>query len=148
MLSLTLLPRAVLMESLVRLARPGTALHLVRGLRASPSLAQRKTARQLHWQLIGYGRFSRFALLAYWGYLDLTVATMLAPPSFVPVTARLYNLMHYGHNASLSAMSLVAVCVPLAAFFAVLVLRRIVSRISYPTPLSEKVDRSAAVRSL
>ncbi|MBA3313727.1 MAG: hypothetical protein H0T47_10625 [Planctomycetaceae bacterium] len=128
-LALFLLPRALLLESLARLLRDGQAIHLARGLRMSPVSVQQRAGRSLLWTLEGFGRFCRFSLLAYWGYLDLTAATILSPPGVVPVTARLYNLMHYGHNAALSAMTLVAVAVPVAGFLIVLFLRRLTLRV-------------------
>lgn len=129
-LALSLLPRAVLLESLARLVRDSTAISLARKLRMSPDGDQRRAGRLLLWELDGFGRFCRVSLLAYWGYLDLTAATILAPPAVVPVTARLYNLMHYGHNASLSAMALVAVAVPAFAFAASLAARRLILRMA------------------
>jgi ABC-type Fe3+ transport system permease subunit len=128
-LGLFLLPRAVLLEALANLARDGQAIHLARELRTSPVSAQKRAGRALLWRLDGFGRFCRVSLLAYWGYLDLTAATILAPPGVVPVTARLYNLMHYGHNAALSAMTLVAVLLPLAGFLTLLAARRLLFRV-------------------
>ena len=37
-------------------------------------------------------------------YFELVVATLLAPAPLTPASVRLYNLMHYGHSAVLSAM--------------------------------------------
>lgn len=124
-LTLSLLPRAILLEALARFARDQAAVHLSRRLRSSPSKAQRSSGRRLLWSLEGFGRFCRVSLLAHWGYLDLTAAAILAPTAIVPVTVRLYNLMHYGHNPSLSAMTLVVVAVPIAAFASILLLRHL-----------------------
>ncbi|MGC1274805.1 MAG: hypothetical protein WBC44_13950 [Planctomycetaceae bacterium] len=129
-LALFLLPRAILLEALARSVREAPAIHLARRLRASPIDDQRRAGRLLIWDLDGFGRYCRVSLLAYWGYLDLTAATILAPAAVVPVTARLYNLMHYGHNASLSTMALLAVVVPAVAFAALLVVRRLVLRLA------------------
>jgi ABC-type Fe3+ transport system permease subunit len=128
-LALSLLPRAILLEALARLVRQSAGIELARRLRASPVRSQRRSGRALLWTFDGFGRFCRVGLLAYWGYLDLTAATMLAPPGFVPVSARLYNLMHYGHNAALSAMTLVAVTVPMVAFLVLLAGRRLLLRV-------------------
>jgi len=128
-LALSLLPRAILLEALARLVRQTAGIELARRLRSSPVRSQRRSGRELTWTLDGFGRFCRFSLLAYWGYLDLTAATILAPPGFVPVSARLYNLMHYGHNAALSAMTLVAVTVPFIAFVIFLAGRRLILRV-------------------
>lgn len=124
----SLLPRAILLEALARLVRQNEGIELARRLRTSPMRSQRRSGRELLWIFDGFGRFCRCSLLAYWAYLDLTAATILAPPGIVPVTARLYNLMHYGHNAALSAMTLVAVLVPLIAFLTILAGRRLALR--------------------
>lgn len=128
-LGLYLLPRALLLEALSRTLRDQTAIHLAAELRASPDRSQRAGGRRLRWELDGFGRFCRVSLLAYWGYLDLTAAAILAPPDVVPVTARLYNLMHYGHNAALSAMTLVTVAVPCILFAALLAARHLTFRL-------------------
>ncbi|MDA3962308.1 MAG: hypothetical protein PF961_16085 [Planctomycetota bacterium] len=47
-------------------------------------------------------------------YLDLPSAALLAPLDQPPVTARLYNLMHYGRTAALSSMVAFALLPPLA----------------------------------
>lgn len=127
--ALFLLPRAVLLEALSRLTRDGSAIHLARELRTSPGRAQRAAGRRLLWDLDGFGRFCRVSLLAYWGYLDLTAAAILAPPDVVPVTARLYNLMHYGHNAALSAMTLVTAAVPALLFAGLIAARHLSLRL-------------------
>ena len=51
-------------------------------------------------------------LLAYWGYWDLTVASILRPTMLEPFSPGLYNLMHYGRNETLAAMALLAGVVP------------------------------------
>lgn len=122
-LGLFLLPRAVLLEALSRLTRDGAAIHLARKMKSSPDRGQQAAGRRLLWELEGFGRFCRVSMLAYWGYLDLTAAAILAPPDVVPVTARLYNLMHYGHNASLSAMALVTAAVPALLFVGLIAAR-------------------------
>ncbi len=128
-LALFLLPRAVLLEALSRLTRDLSATHLARSLRSSPDRGQRSAGRRLLWELGGFGRVCRVSLLTYWAYLDLTAGAILAPPDVVPVTARLYNLMHYGHNAALSGMALVTVAVPVAAFVALLAARSLSLRL-------------------
>lgn len=128
-LGLFLLPRAVLLEALSRVTRGGATIHLARKLKSSPDRGQQAAGRRLLWELDGFGRFCRVSLLAYWGYLDLTAAAILAPPDVVPVTARLYNLMHYGHNASLSAMALVMTAVPALLFAGLIAARHLSLRL-------------------
>ena len=45
-------------------------------------------------------------------YFDMTAGSILAPPRMTPVFVRLYNMMHYGRMAGLSAMVLAAVVAP------------------------------------
>jgi hypothetical protein len=42
-------------------------------------------------------------LLCYWAYLDLSTAYLLAPSSMPSGLVRLYNFMHFGRSAALSA---------------------------------------------
>ena len=51
-----------------------------------------------------------FFLLAY---SELVASAILAPPGMTTAPARLYNLMHYGQTAVLSAMVLAAFLAPL-----------------------------------
>lgn len=44
---------------------------------------------------------------------ELTLSSLLSPMGSVPLSVRLYNLMHYGRNSSLSTMMLTAYLVPL-----------------------------------
>ncbi|MEO6740259.1 MAG: hypothetical protein ABIP20_08405, partial [Chthoniobacteraceae bacterium] len=46
-------------------------------------------------------------------YGDFTIGALLAPPQFTTVFARIFNLMHYGQNALLSASVFIAVATPL-----------------------------------
>ena len=128
-LALMLLPRAVLLEILFRWETNRSAVHLAAMLRDSPVRAQSRAGRERLWALRGFGRFCRVALLMYWGYLDLTVSSMLAPIGMESVTLWLYNFMHYGRNASLSAMTFVAMVVPVVLFSSVLVVRRVMVRV-------------------
>jgi ABC-type Fe3+ transport system permease subunit len=77
----------------------------------------RGRARRLLWELRARRRFLVLFLLCCWGYFDLTASAVLAPPAMTPALVRLYNLMHYGRMAALSAMVCAVFCVPLLAFF-------------------------------
>ena len=116
-LALTLLPYAVVLRRLLALAGPGTALHVAQALPATPR-------RELTWQLRTRPRFGVVFLLFAWAYWDLTVGAILAPIQLTPVTARLYNLMHYGQPAVLSALVGAAFVAPLAGLAAALATRR------------------------
>ncbi|MDX1967240.1 MAG: hypothetical protein SFV23_08730 [Planctomycetaceae bacterium] len=111
-LTLSLVPRALLLQ--LWLARgPTSAEFLAAPLFASGDRAQRSAGRALRWQLIGQPRFLAVSALVYWGYLDLTLAYLLAPPGMPSGVVRLYNFMHFGRTAALSAEAAVLLMGPL-----------------------------------
>jgi len=113
-----LLPFAVVLRLLVEALRPGSSLHLAQFVGAS------RPRRELVWRLKVRGQFWSAFLLFTWAYWDLTAGSILAPISMTPVTVRLYNLMHYGQTATLSAMLCVTFGAPLAIVAAVVMTRR------------------------
>ena len=70
------------------------------------------------------GKFWAMVLLFIWAYWDLTASSILAPIGMTPVTVRLYNLMHYGQIAALSAMTCAAFAAPILIFLLALGTRR------------------------
>jgi ABC-type Fe3+ transport system permease subunit len=118
-LALLALPMAIVLIAVLRSTALGEALHSAELLRASASARVRRWGRWLRWDLRTRRRFLAAFLLFCWGYFDLTASAILAPPAMTPVTVRLYNLMHYGQTAVLSAMVCVAFCVPFVAFLAI-----------------------------
>jgi hypothetical protein len=119
-----LLPRAMIVELLWKAFRRDEPIHLSRLLERSPAAEQREEAGELRWQLYRRRQFWGAALVAWWGYLELTVASLLAPAAMVPATVRLYNQMHFGRNATLTAMTGLTVFIPFLLVFAILTLRR------------------------
>lgn len=119
-----LLPRAMIVELLWSSFRQEESTHLATMLSRSPESDRRKAATELSWQLHRRRQFWCVALVAWWGYLELTVASLLAPAAMVPATVRLYNQMHFGRNATLTAMTCLTVFVPVLLVFAILSLRR------------------------
>ncbi|MFO1093921.1 MAG: hypothetical protein U0992_11505 [Planctomycetaceae bacterium] len=122
-LTLILFPRAVLVQTCVPFDRRTTELHAA-GLLSAGASDQRRAARELDWRLRGRPRFWSYVLVCSWGYLDLMIATISAPPGMEPVVKRLYNFMHFGHIAGLSAMVCVTVAAPLLLAAAFLFVRR------------------------
>jgi len=102
----------------LELTRPQSSLHLVRLMNKSPA------ARDLVWRLSTNGKFWAMVLLFVWAYWDLTASAILAPIGMTPVTVRLYNLMHYGQIAALSAMTCAAFAAPILVFLLALGTRR------------------------
>ena len=111
-LVLFLLPRALLLQILLRAVRPVEATHLADLLKHSPRAAQRAWGRELVWHLCDRGHFWLATLACYWAYLDVTATSLLAPMGMATAPVRLYNLMHYGRSQALSAMTLLVVAVP------------------------------------
>ena len=129
-LVLFLAPRALLLQLLFRAVRPLEAGWLAKLLSRSAADHQRQTAGRLLWSIQRSRHYWATALLALWAYWDLTSAAILHPSSMVPASVRLYNLMHYGHNAVLSSMTLLAVAIPLLlAWFLASILRPLTGRL-------------------
>lgn len=105
-LGLLLLPMALVLKWVLELTRHRSALHLAVLMQKS------RAARELIWRLRTSGKFWAMVLLFVWAYWDLTASAILAPIGMTPVTVRLYNLMHYGQIATLSAMTCVAFAAP------------------------------------
>ena len=109
-LGLVLLPMALVLKRVLELTRHHSALHLVTLMDKS------RAVRELNWKLGTSGKFWAMALLFVWAYWDLTASSILAPIGMTPVTVRLYNLMHYGQIAALSAMTCAACAAPIFVF--------------------------------
>jgi len=117
-LGLVLLPMALVLQRVLELTRQQSALHLAGLMGKSPA------ARALTWRLSTSGKFWAAVLLFVWAYWDLTASAILAPIGMTPVTVRLYNLMHYGQIAMLSAMTCAAFAAPIILFLLAFATRR------------------------
>lgn len=107
-----LLPRAVLMLLLFQVSRKKTSIGSAELLGGSRHPAQARKGFDLLWQLEDRALVWTFAAVFFWGFFNLTTASLLMPLAIVPLPAQLYNLMHYGRTMSLSAQTLVSVLVP------------------------------------
>ena len=103
-LALTLLPYALLLRLGIETIRDRAALHTARA----------SGARRAVWQLDGWPRLCAVLMLFCFGYGDFTINSLLAPPQFASVGARLLNLLHYGRSHALMVMFTLAFAVPLA----------------------------------
>jgi hypothetical protein len=108
-LTLLLLPRALALTWAVEILAPAPAFHLGRLLRGGTSHAQRRAGAELQWSLRGRATLVFALLLFSWTSFELVASAMLSPTGTTPVAVPLFNLMHYGHSAMLSAMVLVVV---------------------------------------
>jgi hypothetical protein len=104
-LALLLAPLALLLRLTLQRG-PTSSVHTARMLHP-------RQARPLVWRLETRARVFTMFLLFAWGFFDLTASSLLAPVGMTPITARLYNLMHYGQTAVLSAMVCLAFATPL-----------------------------------
>ncbi len=127
-LILFLLPRAVALRLLLSSTDANAGLHLTMLMRQSGAAAVRDQARELAWQVRWRTEFWGVALLSYWVYFDLTLAYLLAPVTIVSAPVMLYNQMHFGKNATLSALVFLTVLVPVLICVAVAAARRFVFR--------------------
>lgn len=117
-LGMVLLPLALVLKRVLELTRQRSALHLV------SFMGKSRVSSELTWRLSTSGKFWTLALLFVLAYWDLTASAILAPVAMTPVTVRLYNLMHYGQIATLSAMTCAAFAAPICVFLLAVVTRR------------------------
>ena len=113
--ALWLLPRAALLVVLLAVLPTRESTHLARLLRQAPPGPQRTAGWRLAWQQAGHRTAWMIGLLCWWGYLELTLNELLAPPEWLSVAHRMYQQMHFGRNAALSSTTLVVMLVPVAA---------------------------------
>ena len=148
-LALGLVPMAFVLKKVLEMTKYRSALHLARLMQppgdlpvGSPNrmpdrfgvprlrghlkaeLQTRRSARDLTWHLSTSGKFWTVVLLFVWAYWDLTASSILAPIGMTPVTVRLYNLMHYGQVAALSAMTCATFAAPILILLLALGTRR------------------------
>jgi hypothetical protein len=127
-LILFLLPRAMALRLLLSSSGHATGLHLATLLRESGVLAVRDRAREVAWQMRWRGEFWSVVLMSYWAFFELTLAYLLAPVTIVSAPVMLYNQMHFGKNAILSALVFLTVFVPVLIFITAAAARRFIFR--------------------
>lgn len=71
-----------------------------------------RTPGKFRWTLVSRYYFVLFLVLFCLSWFDLTLSTLLAPSHFTPLPVRLYNFMHYGQSARLTAMVFVSLLTP------------------------------------
>lgn len=114
-LVLLALPIAVLLRLLLDAHERDERLHLADLLRGSPVGAVRRSAASLRYTLRGRPRVMLVVLLFALAYFELSASAILAPVAMTPMIVRLYNMMHYGQSAALSALVALFVAVPVVA---------------------------------
>lgn len=131
-LGLFLLPRALLVMLILTVVRSPESDHMTKLLSRSSNAMHRDQARELQWRGSWALHFMMFVLLFFWAYSDLTIASILAPAGIVSAPVRLYNLMHYGQSAVLSAMVVATFGIPILGFGTLAFLRRPIQRVLTP----------------
>ena len=124
-----LLPRALLLRLVFFARQPGEPVVLSQLLARSEDSGLQQSGRNLLWALVSRPAFWVVALLTYWAYWDLTIASILRSINLEPFTPRLYNDMHYGRNETLTAKTVLAALFPVVLATLALLLRRGVERI-------------------
>ena len=146
-LSVWLLPRAAILRVWLKAIRNHEGIHLAEmldsgtdgghassmtdiGSSSGADNSQRGPVRHrarrssLLWHLRDQPHFLAGCLLWYWAYCDLPSAYMLAPTGMASGLVRLYNFMHFGRSAALSAQAFVFFGVPVVCLFLVLMVNR------------------------
>jgi ABC-type Fe3+ transport system permease subunit len=123
-----MLPIAVLLRLLLAAHRTSPAIHVVRLLAWSPNAPLRRAAASLQWHMRGRMHLAALLLLFVWAFFDVVASAMLAPIDMTPASVLLYNQMHYGRSAMLSAMVCVTVLTPVLLAMMVFACRRALGR--------------------
>jgi hypothetical protein len=112
-----LLPRAAILQLWMEAFRNDDAIHV-------SMMLQPRDRRSLVWQLRDQPQFLAVCLLCFWAYCDLPTAYLLAPTGMISGIVRLYNFMHFGRSAALSAEAAVFFGVPACAIGLLLLVKR------------------------
>ena len=113
---LLLLPRAMLLMTVLNCLTPAAAQHSGDLLFSANHPPTKTSARQLSWTMHKRKWLLAVAILTHWCFWDVTIAATLRPVTFEPVVTRLYNEMHYGHTETLVAMTGLALLIPALMF--------------------------------
>jgi ABC-type Fe3+ transport system permease subunit len=111
---LLLLPLAFALLYLSERARAGRSEHAASLLTDSQAGAVRREGGRILWHLRARGKAAALFLLFCWGYWELVAGELLSPLTMQTAPGLLYNQMHYGGTAQLSAMVTVFFALPLA----------------------------------
>lgn len=108
-----LLPRALLLQGVLRAIRSPVQEHAARLLSAAGDSGRATAAREILWILRGRNTIAVRLVLCYWAYLELTLQKILSPAGLVSAPVRLYIDMHFSRNALLTAKASVTLMAPL-----------------------------------
>jgi hypothetical protein len=123
-LVMLLFPLALALLYLAGRIRATRSQHSASLLRATGEAHLRRAGARLLWHLRARRKAAVIFLLFCWGYWELVAGELLAPPSMQTAPGLLYNQMHYGGTAQLSAMVTVFFALPLALLAGTGLIRR------------------------
>jgi len=106
------LPFVLILQFIINSFSEGESTHSARLLLPF----SKSKATELLWSFKFRAAFSIFFFVFALTYFDLTASAILAPASMTTVTARFYNLMHYGESEKLSATVCLSFIVPILLF--------------------------------
>lgn len=112
-LTLSVLPRAMALQQLLRLTQTNEAVFLADLLRLSRLSAVRRAAAAILWRLMDVRWICALLLLTQWCFWDVTTTSILRPLSPEPVVTRLYNEMHFSRTEALLGLTALAGLSPL-----------------------------------
>ena len=108
-----LLPRALLLQGMLRAIRSPIQDHTARLLLPAGDTGRSRAARDILWTIHGRNANAVRLLLCYWAYWELTLQKVLSPAGLVSAPVRLYIDMHFSRNALLTAKASVTLLAPL-----------------------------------
>ncbi len=125
-LTVWLLPRAAILRMWLHALQSNEAIHVAEMLETSEAngTSGSRGRSALLWRLRDQPQFLAASLLSYWAYCDLPTAYLLAPSGMASGLVRLYNFMHFGRSAALSAEASVFFGVPVVGLFLLLLVKR------------------------
>ena len=113
--TLLMLPRAVVLHFVLEITAGPSSRHTAQ-LLTGGTPRQTRAAGNLLWHLARRRHLLAVAVLTHWSFWDVTTAAMLRPVHFEPIVARLYNEMHWGRTETLTAITALALLIPLIVF--------------------------------
>jgi hypothetical protein len=111
-LMLAVLPRALALQLLLRLAGTSESIFLGGLLRGSGVASVRRAGAGILWRLVDVRWAGAVLLLTQWCFWDVTTTSILRPLSPEPAVTRMYNEMHFARTEALLGLTAVAGVLP------------------------------------
>lgn len=110
--TLLLIPRAWLLVVLLEVLSDTMAQHSARLMLSASSSQVQSNGQNLLWQMGGRRWLVAVVILTHWSFWDVSIVSTLRPVRFEPIVTRLYNEMHYGRTATLIAITVLSMLIP------------------------------------